>query len=200
MNGNEEVYFQFKSSPQIDIGKPVYLKDIAHISCSDALRFNIENIQILPQMFNKSYDVKAVDITQLIRDNMENITVNLLGKENVLIDPKLKEKHSIMTIFTIVMASLLLFIGAGLAIMYFHEDVNMHETHRDIYELVTGTKENRPLIISIPYSLGLGLGIAIFFDVFSLDKKRSKPGPLEIEVYKYNKDIEDYKLSIYDEK
>ncbi|HHW70559.1 MAG TPA: hypothetical protein GX392_04340 [Clostridiales bacterium] len=200
MGDNEEIYFQFKGSLQIAIDKSVYLKDIAYISCSDELRSNIENIRLLPKMTNKAYLIRAVDIIQAIRDNIGNTTINLLGKENILINPKNEERHDIITIFIVVITSLLLFVGAGLAIIYFHEDVNMHETHRKIYEIVTGIEDNRPLIISIPYSIGLGLGIAIFFDVFSLDRKRDKPGPLEIELYKYNKEIEEYKLSIYEKK
>ncbi len=202
MDNSEEVYIQFKSNPQVTFGKPICIKDVAYISCSNELRFNIENIEVLPQATQKSYKIRAVDITQLIRDNMENITVNLLGKENILVEPRdgTGKPHRLKTFFTVFAASLLLFIGAGLAIMYFHEDVNMHDTHRSMYELLTGIKNDRPLIISIPYSIGLGLGIAVFFDVFSLDRKDDKPGPLEIEIYKYNKDIEEYKLSLDDDK
>lgn len=202
MSGSQEVYFQFKSNPQIDIGKPVYLKDIVYISCLDESRFTIENIELLPQALENSYAIRAVDIIQIIKDNMEDITVNLLGKENILIEPRDRDEkpNTIKTFFTVLLTGILLFIGAGLAIMYFHEDVNMDKAHKTIYEIVTGVKDEKPLIISIPYSIGLGLGIAGFFDVFSLDKKDDKPGPLEIEIYKYNKDIEEYKLSAGDNK
>lgn len=202
MSSGQEVYFQFKGNPRIDIGKPVYLKDIIYISCPDELRFGMENIELLPQALESSYTIRAVDIIQLIRDNMGDITVNLLGKENILIEPKDREEkpNGMKTFFTVLFTAILLFIGAGLAIMYFHEDVNMHKAHKTIYEMITGVKDDKPLIISIPYSIGLGLGIAGFFDVFSLDKKDNKPGPLEIEIYKYNKDIEEYKISTGDNK
>lgn len=200
MSDSQEVYFQFKSNPQVDIGKPVYLKDIAYISCTDELRFQAENIEILPRAIEASYAIRAVDIIQLIKDNMSYATVNLLGKENMLLEPRnaAAKPSSIRTFLTVLLTAILLFIGAGLAIMYFHEDVNMDETHKTIYKMITGVRDEKPHLISIPYSIGLGLGIATFFDVFSLDKKDNKPGPLEIELYKYNKDIEEYKLSTGD--
>lgn len=200
MNNTSQVYFQFKDSPQILIGQPVYLKDVAYISCPEELRVKLDNIEILATALEKNYAIRAVDIIQLISNKDSSLTVNLLGKENILIEPRDKsaEPSGIRIFITVLFSSILLFVGAGLAIMYFHEDVNMNQVHRVIYTMITGIKEERPLIISIPYSLGLGIGIAIFFDVFSLDKKKGKPGPLEIELYKYNKDIEDYKISTRD--
>ena len=196
MSDSQEIYFQFKSNPQIDIGTPVYLKDIVYISCADELRFQAENIEVLPKATEASYAIRAVDIIQLIKDNMGYVTVNLLGKENMLLEPKdeAAKPSGIRTFVTVLLTAILLFIGAGLAIMYFHEDVNMDQAHKTIYEMITGVREEKPLIISIPYS------IAVFFDVCSLDKKDNKPGPLEVELYKYNKDIEEYKLSTGDNK
>lgn len=201
MSSNGEIYFQFKDSPQIQFGSPVYLKDIAYISCRKAKRAEIENIEIFPKAIENSYTIRAVDIIQLIKDNIENATVNLLGKESILIEPEDKSAKpgNIRTFLTVLLSSILLFVGAGLAIMYFHEDVSMDKVHQHIYEGITGNRDEKPLVISIPYSIGLGIGIAGFFDVFSLDKKDNKPGPLEIELYKYNKDIEEYKMSAGDE-
>lgn len=45
--------------------------------------------------------------------------------------------------------------------MNFHEDVSMQVVHQKIYYMVTGTYDNQPLILQIPYSLGLGIGMVL---------------------------------------
>ena len=51
-------------------------------------------------------------------------------------------------------------------------------------------EENRemPAILSIPYSIGLGLGIIIFFNHFSKASLTEDPTPIEIEMTTYEKE------------
>ena len=61
---------------------------------------------------------------------------------------------------------LLLFIGAALAIIYFHEDVSMQQVHQRLYYMITGEFNAQPLLFQIPYSLGLGLGMVLFLIMY----------------------------------
>ena len=66
-----------------------------------------------------------------------------------------------------------------------------------IYYTVTGEKKDKPLIMTIPYSIGLGVGVITFFSrIISKSKRRKKePGPMEIELFLYNRDMEEYILN-----
>ena len=46
--------------------------------------------------------------------------------------------------------------------MNFHADVSMLAVHQRIYELMTGKKVDHPLILQIPYSIGIGAGMVHF--------------------------------------
>ena len=87
---------------------------------------------------------------------------------------------------------LLLFVGSGLAIMNFHTDVSMKEVHERIYYLMTGMHHSRPLILQIPYSLGIGLGMVLFFNHLFKQKFNDEPSPLELEVFMYQESIDQY--------
>ena len=63
-----------------------------------------------------------------------------------------------------------------------------------IYRTLSGKDNSNPLILSIPYSIGLGIGVITFFNrIISKSPRRKKePGPMEIELYKYDQDMEEY--------
>lgn len=47
-------------------------------------------------------------------------------------------------------------------------------------------------MFSISYSIGIGAGIAIFFEVINKLKNKENPGPLELEIHQADKEIRDY--------
>ena len=100
-------------------------------------------------------------------------------------------------IFKVVFVSIILFLGAGIAVINFHEDVNMSQSLEKIYYTFTGIKATNPLIMTIPYTIGVGLGVFTFFSrIISTSRRRRKqPGPMEIEQYLYDQDMEEYILN-----
>ncbi|WP_050180769.1 stage V sporulation protein AA [Domibacillus robiginosus] len=87
---------------------------------------------------------------------------------------------------------IVLFTGAALTIMNFHEDVSMQKVHALLYEKITGIKNENPLILQIPYSIGLGLGMILFFNRLWQKRLNEEPGPLDLEMFKYEEDINAY--------
>ncbi len=84
-------------------------------------------------------------------------------------------------------AWLLLFVGATVTILNFHADVNMPAVHREIYRLLTGRVSAHPLLLEIPYAVGVGVGVAVF-----LRPWRGEPGPLELEAARYERGLHAY--------
>jgi stage V sporulation protein AA len=85
-----------------------------------------------------------------------------------------------------------LFIGSGLAIMNFHTDVSMPEVHQRLYYLITGRAESQPLLMQIPYSLGIALGMILFFNHFFQKRINEEPSPLEVELFLYQQNVDQY--------
>ena len=46
--------------------------------------------------------------------------------------------------------------------MNFHEDVSMRQVHQKLFYMLTGLRDKQPLLIQVPYSIGLGLGMILF--------------------------------------
>lgn len=81
---------------------------------------------------------------------------------------------------------LLLFIGSGLAIMNFHEDVSMQQVQQRLYRVITGKEVEKPLWFQIPYSLGLGLGMILFFNHFLKSELTKNRAHLKLRCFNTN--------------
>jgi stage V sporulation protein AA len=95
----------------------------------------------------------------------------------------------------VVLVWLLLFVGSGLAIMNFHADVSMNTVHQHIYKLLTGEWVAYPLLLQIPYSLGIGLGMIIFFNHLFKKKFNEEPSPLDVEMFMYQENVNYYVIT-----
>lgn len=87
---------------------------------------------------------------------------------------------------------LILFVGAAFAIMNFHEDVSMRQMHERLYYMITGEHSKHPFIFQIPYSIGLGLGMILFFNHIFKKKFNDEPSPMEVEMFNYQQELDQY--------
>jgi stage V sporulation protein AA len=76
--------------------------------------------------------------------------------------------------------------------MNFHEDVSMQAVHQKIYYLITGKTNEYPLLLQVPYSIGLGLGMVLFFNHLFRKKFNEEPSPLDVEMFNYQQDLDQY--------
>ena len=63
---------------------------------------------------------------------------------------------------------------------------------KDYIELLLGKSVEKPLIFQIPYSIGLGLGMIIFFNHVFKKRLNEEPSPLEVEMFNYQNDLDRY--------
>lgn len=196
---NKKVYFVANELISLDINDTVYLKDLGDIYCQDEkLKEDLGNIKVYTSNNVETWDfVNTTDIFKSVLGKYPNLEIEYLGKEDIILEIKSKEKiNPILEFLKISFVTLTLFFGAALGIMYFHEDVNMVNAMEKLYFTFTGEKKENPLIMNIPYSIGLGIGMVVFFSrIFSSSKRRKmEPGPMDVELYSYNKDVNDYVL------
>lgn len=112
------------------------------------------------------------------------------GPEETIIEvEQRKRKPSLIFLFIV---WIILFVGTAMTIMNFHYDVSMPEVHEKLHYLLTGEHESKPYYIQIPYSLGLGVGMILFLNHWFKKRINEEPSPLEIELHKYEQEIDNY--------
>ena len=73
--------------------------------------------------------------------------------------------------------------------MAFHNDIGIREVFGQIYELLTGQEPQPVTALEIAYSIGLALGILVFFNHIGGRRITSDPTPIEVEMRKYETDV-----------
>lgn len=196
----EKVYIILKTKQSVDTSSNLQISDIADVYCKNLkIKQKIESISVYESAGQENWDyITAKTVTQKIFDNNLSVDLEFIGPDTVLLEIKSKQEvNKFFEVLKLTFVSLILFFGAALGIIYFHEDVNMSETLSKLYFTFSGKEVKNPLIMTIPYSLGLAVGMFTFFKrVPSKSYRRKKePGPLDVELLLYDRDMEEYILN-----
>lgn len=181
-------------------GQRLYLKDISRLDSQEEIACEVKDLLIFdPSSHHGNYAViDVLDVMKIIRKRFPTLDIRYAGPPQTLIEISAQSKSPSIPLVILVM--ILLFIGSGLAIMNFHMDVSMPQVHERIYYLVTGVHKKSPLILQIPYSLGIGIGIFLFFNRLIKKRLNEEPSPLELEMFMYQVNIEQYMIDDEEQK
>lgn len=188
----EIVYLRMKKTIDLSLMKEIKLKDIAYISTSSKRKKKLEDAPIY-RITKKDKNIVIIDsflVIDFLTHTFPGIEIQLIGPTQTIIRiNKIKKSPSILIVAFV---WLLLFIGTAMTIMNFHYDVSMQEVQQKLHYLLTGEHNDYPLWIQIPYSLGLGMGTLLFFNHWFNKRFNEEPSPLEVEIYNYQQDLDNY--------
>jgi stage V sporulation protein AA len=188
----ESIYIRMRHRVQVHPHDTVYLKDLAQIIAEEKICALIGSLPIhkVTEKDNNIIIIDVMKVIQAVSQHVRNHDIQIIGQTQSIIEVVYKKKGVSLPLFLIIW--FLLFFGAALAIMNFHEDVSMQAVHQRLYTIITGKKEMKPLLFQIPYSIGLGLGMVIFFNHFFRKRLNEEPSPLEVEMFNYQQDLDHY--------
>ena len=173
--------------------KDVYLKDVAELYCDDpailakCLALKVKKIS---SDRDHRYVGSVLDVIGLISKLDPSIQVENMGEQDFIIDyqkprpPRLGWEW-IKTAFVCVIC----FCGAAFAIMTFNNDASVTDVFREIYQMVLGHEAEKVTVLEMSYSIGLALGVILFFNHFCAWKVNTDPTPLEVEMRLYEDNI-----------
>jgi len=189
---DQTVYIRLRHRIQVRKNDSIILKDIAQIIANEEVYGQLEKLHVY-QVSENDNNIVVIDVMkviQLITNSFPRADVQTIGPSQVIVGVISKKKKISFPVFLSVW--LLLFIGAALTIMNFHEDVSMRIVHQRIYTILTGEVDEKPLVFQIPYSIGLGMGMILFFNHIFKKRLNEEPSPLEVEMFNYQMDLDHY--------
>lgn len=186
------VYLRLSKQVTLPLGSPIRLRDIAHVLTEPQIENKILDLVMDVPACNDG-NLIVIDMLQVIakiKGLFPNIQVEVIGEPHVLIEMITKKKKPSILLFIAVW--LLLFFGAALTIMNFHADVSMPAVQIRIVEMITGKRDEHPYLFQLAYSIGIGLGMIVFFNHLFKKKWNEEPTPLEVEMYLYQENLNQY--------
>jgi len=188
-----KVYLKLKKRILIRSNQMIKLRHLVNLMTDDEqLEKSLHNLVIHEHQVKEGNRV-VIDVLQIVKkvnEHYPNLQIEVFGGSQILVvvsDKVNKPKYIVL-----ILCWLLLFFGAGMAIMNFHADVNMRETQIRLVELITGQHVDRPLWFQIPYSIGVGGGMVLFFNHIFRKKFNEEPSPLEVEMFMYQENLDNF--------
>ncbi len=175
--------------------KEVYIKDISEVYAPENILKKIKNLKILQieENASKNYLVSIIDIINCIDKSLPGHTINNVGEIDTIIEYNYKKdkENKLIQNLKIAFITIILIAGSSTAIMSFHSDAQLSKVFENYYYIFFNERIDNPLILDLPYSIGLAVGIIVFFNHFSGKKLTSDPTPIEVEMSNYEANVTD---------
>lgn len=183
-----------KIDRNIEVSKrEIYLSDVAKLECVNTEVLNrVKAIKLMniPDEKNNRFVFSVLKVIALIHKLYPELEINNMGEIDFIIDyEKPGKQGKLFAFLKLFSVCVITFFGAAFAIMTFNNDVGVDEVFRQVYELVLGVPSDGFTILELTYSIGLTLGILIFYNHFGGKKITSDPTPVEVEMRLYEDDI-----------
>lgn len=182
--------------------KNITLGDVLKIECS-----NIGILRSIKQMdlyrFNHEHAVvfSVLKVIERIHQEYPNLEVVNCGETDFIVEFQLETvKNPLVEKLKLFLISIIVFFGSAFTIMTFHIDIGIQKTFSRFYQQVMGIAKPAVTELEISYSIGVAVGIIVFFNHFSKKKITKDPTPIEVEMKKYNQDLIKTKVAQSDEK
>ena len=193
------IYLRMKRNLDLNEYKQLKLGDVSHIAAPTEIK-NILEEKLIYRITEKDKNVVIIDaflIIDSILSEYDDLEIQSVGPAQTVIRITAKNKKTNPLMAVIIW--FLLFIGTAMTIINFHYDVSMQEVQQKLHFILTGKKNEFPLWIQVPYSLGLGVGTLLFFNHWFTKRFNEEPSPLEVEIFNYQQELDSY-LSLHENK
>ncbi len=182
--------------------KKVTLSDVLKIECTNlgVLR-GIKQIDLYHFTHEHAQVFSILKVVECIHQEYPTVEVVNCGESDFIVEYQLETiKNPLIEKLKLILISVIVFFGSAFTIMTFHIDIGITKTFERFYVQLMGVEKPAITELEISYSIGLAVGIVVFFNHFSKKKLTKDPTPMEMEMKKYNQDLIMTKIADSDEK
>lgn len=196
----ETIYIKGDESVEVD-SQTVMLGDLVQMECADtSILPRLKTLRVLKFAdSSKKYSshgrsrtvVSVLKLIQCIHEVYPAAEVQNLGAQDIIVTWENQETDGgLLHWLKIVAVVLISFSGSAFSIMAFNNDVDTSRLFDQLYEWLTGQKSSGFTLLEICYSIGIAIGILVFFNHFGRKRFSVDPTPMEVEMRLYENDIQ----------
>lgn len=189
---SEQVFIQIKKYAHYSYER-ITIKDVCSLYCeNEALANKLNSLSVYKFSGDQKRRVvlSSLFIIRVLQENCPKADIVPIGPTDIVIK---YEPHPInnklIDFIKVSFICLVIFTGAGFSLVAFNSDVNLDLIFSTLHEKLNITDTTNFAILEIAYSLGIPIGIALFYNHFGRKKMSTDPTPLEIEMRLYENDI-----------
>ena len=197
----DTIYIKGNQSVEVEHQR-VSVSDLFEVECvNEPVLAKVKSLRIVS--FGESGKhrqvISVLKVIEKIHEECPKAEVVNLGAPDIIVTYEKEEKKSkILQITKVVFVSLITFVGSAFSIMTFNNDVDATELFAQIYEQATGNPKTGLTILELTYSIGIAIGILVFFNHFGKKKFSVDPTPMEVEMRTYENEIQTTLIQMYE--
>ena len=171
----------------------VRVGDLGKIYCRESTVVNkIKTLQVY--RFQKSDHNRCVigvlKVIELIQQEYPMYTVDIAGETESIVEQITgKSKPKWLDYMKVAFVSAICFFGTMYTIMSYHNEISIIDLFEQIYTMATGMESDGFTALEAAYSIGLSLGIIIFYNHIGKRKLTPDPSPVTVEMRTYEDDV-----------
>lgn len=177
----------------------VVLNDIASMTCTNqAVLRQVKQMKLYS--FSDAKDAadtqeqvfSVLKVIQMIQQQYPNVEVDNIGEADFILEyHKNKPAPGWLGVIKSIVLCVVIFFGAAFTIMAFNNDISVSDLFSKLYLQIMGTESDGVTELEICYSIGLAIGVLVFFNHFGRKKITHDPTPIQVEMRNYEKDVDD---------
>ncbi|MEG0768090.1 MAG: hypothetical protein RR482_10265 [Clostridia bacterium] len=179
------IYLTLKPRVTFAPGKSLRLMDVAQV-LADASLHAAEMPLDLPGE-KGIWKLEAMWILKQMRAHWPDESITVLGNEIGYLHREVPVSRDPWRIVRTALLFLILMVGSALAVAWFHADVDMPRAQQALYQWITGREAGNSLWIALPYALGMGIGVMLYYALIG----RKTVSPLDIKLNAYRSEVEE---------
>ncbi len=189
---NTTIYIKAEQNVELQ-SDDVYIKDIGKMICSDdKILSRIKTIKLhhFKQGESKRQVISILKVIEEIEKLYPNAVIENIGEKDILVERIYVNQHKgLVQLLKIIFVAGISFFGTAFTIMAFHNDIGINDVFSRVYEIVTGQSAGGYTILEFAYSIGLAIGIIVFFNHIGGRRITKDPTPIEVEMRIYEQDV-----------
>lgn len=189
---NDTLYLKIDQNVQVHDAR-VTLGDIAQLACGNkGIENRLKTLKVPDATNGKPgrHAMSVMEIVAAIQQEYPSLEINNIGEMDFIVTfEKQKQAGEVLSWTKTIVVCFLAFFGAAFTIMTFNNDVDIPKLFAQLFFQFTGKQSDGFTILEISYSIGVGLGILLFFNHFAGRKLTADPTPMEVEMRLYEDEI-----------
>jgi stage V sporulation protein AA len=192
MAANQDTLY-IKGDRNVEIQhRDVTLSDLVSMECSNKqLLPRLKTMKILKIGEQHRVVVSILKLIDCVHQQYPDLDIQNMGEADIIVtyeDQQTPAKW--IHLLKVACITVITFFGAAFSIMAFNNDVSATGLFAQIYEMVTGSPSDGYSILEVTYSVGIAVGILVFFNHFGKRKFSVDPTPMEVQMRLYENDIQ----------
>lgn len=190
---NVTVYLKCERNVEVQ-SEDVQMTDVGSLQCADPVvsaKLKALKVHHFGKNQPKRCVISSLKMVELMENACPGITVQVLGEPDVLVEWISVDKHKgAVQWLKAALVCLVSFFGTAFTIMAYHNDVGINDVFTEVYKIVMNREPRGLNVLEVSYSIGLALGIIVFFNHVGGRRLTKDPTPIEVAMRNYEEDVD----------